>query len=47
MDIKEMPPNHAYKHILVLFCEVSNFLVELPLHSTRTQHIIDVFREVI
>ena len=44
MDFKELPPNHGYAHILVLFCEVSNFLVAIPLHSPRTQHIIEVFQ---
>ena len=43
-DIEEMPPNHGYKHILVLLCVVSNFLVALPLQSTGTQHITDVFQ---
>ena len=44
MDIKQMPVNKGYSHILVLLCEVSNFLVALPLHSTRTPHILDVFQ---
>ena len=43
MNTKEMPPNHGYTHILVLLCEVSNVIVALPLHSTRTQHSFDVF----
>ena len=46
MDIKEMPLNHGYTHNLVLLCEVSNFLVAPLLHSTRTQHFIEIFREV-
>ena len=39
MGIKKMPSNHGYSHILVLLCEGSNFLVALPLHSTRAQHL--------
>ena len=37
MDIKQMPVNRGYSHILVLLCEVSNYMVALPLSSTRTQ----------
>ena len=44
IDIKQMPPNHGYSHILVLLCEVSNYIVVLPLHSTKTPHILDVFQ---
>ena len=44
MDIKQMPVNKGYSHILVLLCEVSNFFVDLPLHATRTPHILDVFQ---
>ena len=36
MDIKHMPASHGYMHILVLLCEVSNFLVALRLVSTKT-----------
>lgn len=43
MDIKQMIPSNGYSHILVLLCEVSNFLVALPLHSTKTQTIIEAF----
>ena len=35
MDMKQMPPCHGYTHILVLLCEVSHYIVALPLHSTR------------
>ena len=45
MDIKQMVPSNGYSHILVLLCEVSNFLVALPLHSTRTQTIIEAFEK--
>ena len=34
MDIKQMPVNRGYSHILVLLCEVSNYMVALPLQST-------------
>ena len=44
MDMKQMPSNHGYTHILVLLCEVSNYMVALPLHSTKTPHILDVFQ---
>ena len=44
MDMKQMPPCNWYTHILVLLCEVSHYMVALPLHSTRTQHILEVFQ---
>ena len=44
MDIKKMPVNKGYSYILVLLCEVSNYLVALPLHSTKTPYILDVFQ---
>ena len=31
MDIKQMPVNKGYSHILVLLCEVTNYMVALPL----------------
>ena len=43
MDVKQMPPSNGYTHILVILCEVSNFMVALPLHSTRT--ILDAFQK--
>ena len=43
MDIKQMPVNRGYSHILVLLCEVSNYMVALPLTSTRTQNILEAF----
>ena len=36
MDIKHMPASHGYSYILVLLCKVSNYMVVLPLHSTKT-----------
>ena len=44
MDIKQMPVNRGYSHILVLLCEVSNYMVALPLISTRTQNILEAFQ---
>ena len=44
MDIKQMPVNKGYSHILVLLCEVTNYMVALPLTSTRTLHILDAFQ---
>ena len=45
MDIKQMPVNKGYSHILVLLCEVTNYMVALPLMSTRTLHILDAFQK--
>ena len=44
MDIKQMPANKGYSHILVLLCEVTNYMVALHLMSTRTPHILDAFQ---
>ena len=44
MDIKQMPANKGYPHILVLLCEVTNYMVVLPLMSTRTPHNLDAFQ---
>ena len=44
MDIKQMPVNRGYSHILVLLCEVSNYMVALPLSSARTQSILEAFQ---
>ena len=44
MDIKQMPANKGYSHILVLLCEVTNYMVALLLMSTRTPHILDAFQ---
>ena len=45
MDIKQMPVNKGYSHILVLLCEVTNYMLALPLMSTRTPHILDAFQK--
>ena len=45
MDIKQMPVNRGYSHILVLLCEVSNYMVALPLQSTRPQSILEAFQK--
>ena len=39
-----MPANRGYSHILVLLYEVSNYMVALPLQSTRTQSILEAFQ---
>ena len=39
-----MPENKGYSHILVLLCEVTNYMVALPLMSTRTPHILEAFQ---
>ena len=44
MDIEQMPVNGGYSHILVLLCEVSNYMVALPLQSTRIQSILEAFQ---
>ena len=44
MDIKQMPVNRGYSNILVLLCEVSSYMVALPLQSTRTQSILEAFQ---
>ena len=44
MDIKQMLVNRGYSHFLVLLCEVSNYMVALPLSSTRTQSILEAFQ---
>ena len=44
MDMKQMPVNKGYSHILVLLCEVSNNMVALPLMSTRTPLILEAFQ---
>ena len=44
MDIKQVPVNKGYSHILVLLCEVTNYMVALPLVSTRTPRILDALQ---
>ena len=44
MDIKQIPVNKGYSHILVLLCKVTNYMVALPLISTKTPHILDAFQ---
>ena len=46
MDIKHMPASHGYSYILVLLCEVSNYMVALPLHSTKNPHVCKCFKRV-
>ena len=44
MDIKQMPVNKGYSHILELLCEITNYMVALHLVSTRTPHNLDAFQ---
>ena len=44
MDINQMPVNKGYSHIFVLLCEVTNYMMALPLMSTRTPHILEAFQ---
>ena len=44
MDVKQIPVSKGYSHILVLLCEVTNYMVELPFMSIRTPHILDAFQ---
>ena len=44
MDTKQMPIKRGYSHTLVLLCEVFNYMVALPLQSTRTQSILEAFQ---
>ena len=44
MDIKQMPVNKGYSNILVLLCEVTNYMMALPLVLTRTPHILEAFQ---
>ena len=39
-----MPVNKGYSYILVLLCEVTNYMVALPFMSTRTPLILDAFQ---
>ena len=39
MDIKQMPTNKGYSHILVLLCAVTNYMVTFGLFwATNTYH---------
>ena len=44
MDIKHMPPSQGYSFVLVMICEVSNFLVVSPLKSAQTIPVCNVIR---
>ena len=43
VDIKHMPPRPGYSFISVILCQVTNFMVTVPLSSIKIPHIIDVF----
>ena len=44
MDIKYMPRNKGYRFILVLMCEITNWIVAIPLKDNNSEHIIDQFQ---
>ena len=44
MDIKHMPPSQGYSFVLVMICEVSNFLVVSPLRSAQTIPVCNAIR---
>ena len=45
MDIKHMPSSKGYYFILVMICEISNFLVITPLKATQTIPVCDAIKE--
>ena len=45
MDIKHMPKSQGFAFILVMVCEVSNFLVVAPLHSAQTIPVCNAIRQ--
>ena len=45
MDIKHMPGSKGYRFILVLICEISNFLVVTPLKETQTIQVCEAIKE--
>ena len=45
MDIKHMPGSKGYRFILVLICEISNFLVVAPLKETQTIQVCEAIKE--
>ena len=43
MDIKHMPPSKSpYKYILVLLCDISNFLVVTPMKKATTEEVCSI-----
>ena len=43
MDIKHMPPSKSpYKYILVLLCEISNFLVATPMKKATAEEVCSI-----
>ena len=43
MDIKHMPPSKSpYKYILVLLCEISNFLVAIPMKKATAEEVCSI-----
>ena len=45
MDIKHMPPSKSpYKYILVLLCDISNFLVATPMKKATAEEVCSNFK---
>ena len=43
IDIKHMPPSKSpYKYILVLLCEISNFLVATPMKKATAEEVCSI-----
>ncbi len=42
MDIKHMPKAGPYRYMLVMICEVSNFLIADPMKSTETKEVAEL-----
>ena len=43
MDIKHMPPSKSpYKYILVLLCDISNFLVAIPMKKATAEEVCSI-----
>ena len=43
MDIKHMPPSKSpYKYILVLLCDISNFLVAMPMKKATAEEVCSI-----
>ena len=43
MDIKHMPPSKSpYKYILVLLCDISNFLVATPMKKATAEEVCTI-----
>jgi hypothetical protein len=44
IDIKHMPPSSSrYRFILVILCEVTNYVIAIPLHTTQAPEVCHAF----